>query len=134
MKTLFQYDLRLRGEQIRMALSVAIAFAILCVVRSLGWLGDGSVLSADNLLLTSTMVTRECMRVLENTLSMTKCSNRQFDPKFGVEGAKIGQIVNARKPIRVVGRVGQAARVESITETSVPVALTTQAGVDLEIS
>lgn len=131
---LFAYDLRSRGEQVRMAIATVVAFAILCVLRSVGAFGDGLVLSADNLLLTSTLVTRECMRVLENTLSMTKCSNRQFDPKFGVAGAKIGQIVNARKPIRVVGRVGQAARVEAITETSVPVALTTQAGVDLEIS
>ncbi len=89
---------------------------------------------ADNVLLTSTLITRESMRVLENNLTMTKCVNRQYDDKFGVEGAKIGQIVNARKPIRVVGRVGQAAQIEPITETSVPVPLTTQAGVDLEIS
>lgn len=88
----------------------------------------------DNVLLTSTLITRESMRVLEANLTMVKCVNRQYDDKFGVEGAKIGQIVNARKPIRVVGRVGQAARIEPITETSVPVPLTTQAGVDLEIS
>lgn len=92
------------------------------------------MLMADNLLLTSTLITRESMRVLENNLTMTKCVNRQYDSKFGVEGAKVGQIVNARKPIRVVGRVGQAAHIEPITETSVPVPLTTQAGVDLEIS
>ena len=89
---------------------------------------------ADNLLLTSTLITRESMRVLEANLTMVKCVNRQYDDKFGVEGAKVGQIVNARKPIRVVGRVGQAAQIEPITETSVPVPLTTQAGVDLEIS
>lgn len=91
-------------------------------------------MAVDNTLLTSTLITRESMRVLENNLTMVKCVNRQYDDKFGVEGAKIGQIVNARKPIRVVGRVGQAAQVEGITETSVPVPLTTQAGVDLEIS
>lgn len=92
------------------------------------------LLLADNLLLTSTLITRESMRVLENNLTMVKCVNRQYDDKFGVEGAKIGQIVNARKPIRVVGRTGQAAQIEPITETSIPVPLTTQAGVDLEIS
>lgn len=88
----------------------------------------------DNLLLTSTLITRESMRVLENNLTIVKCSNRQYDDKFGVEGAKIGQIVNARKPIRVVGRTGQGVSIEPITETSVPVPLTTQGGVDLEIS
>lgn len=87
-----------------------------------------------NVLLTSTLITRESMRVLENNLTTTKCVNRQYDDKFGVEGAKVGQIVNARKPIRVVGRTGQAAQIEGITETSVPVPLTTQAGVDLEVS
>lgn len=91
-------------------------------------------MAVDNTLLTSTLITREAMRVLENNLTMVKCVNRQYDDKFGVEGAKIGQVVNARKPIRVVGRTGQAAQPEGITETSVPVPLTTQAGVDLEIS
>lgn len=94
----------------------------------------GAMLFADNTLLTSTLITREAMRVLENNLTIAKCVNRQFDDKFGVEGAKVGTIVNARKPIRVIGRTGQAAQPEPITETSVPVALTTQAGVDFEIT
>lgn len=127
-------DLRDRGEQIRFAIATAITFAVYAlVVHCFGGHITGLSL-ADNLLLTSTLITRESMRVLENNLTMTKCVNRQYDDKFGVEGAKIGQIVNARKPIRVVGRVGQAAHIEPITETSVPVPLTTQAGVDLEIS
>ncbi len=96
--------------------------------------GTPDALLHDNILLTSTLITREAMMVLENNLTTTKCVNRQYDDKFGVEGAKVGQIVNARKPIRVVGRTGQAAQIEGITETSVPVALTTQAGVDLEVS
>jgi hypothetical protein len=87
-----------------------------------------------NTLLTSTLITREAMRVLENNLTTTKCVNRQYDDKFGVEGAKVGQIVNARKPIRVIGRTGAPAQIEQIVETSVPVPLTTQAGVDLEVT
>lgn len=112
-----------------------IAFS---VGGTVAWLqyhsGGHGILFADNVLLTSTLITREAMRVLENNLTTTKCVNRQYDDKFGVEGAKVGQIVNARKPIRVVGRVGQAAQIEGIVETSVPVPLTTQAGVDLEVS
>lgn len=108
------------------------------VGAAVAWLqfhaSDGTFLFADNVLLTSTLITREAMRVLENNLTTTKCVNRQYDDKFGVEGAKVGQIVNARKPIRVVGRTGQAAAIEGIVETSVPVPLTTQAGVDLEVS
>lgn len=89
---------------------------------------------AENDFLTSTLVTRETMRLLEASLQMSLCVNRQFDSRFGVEGAKIGTVVNARKPIRVVGRTGQAARPEGVSETSVAVPLTTQIGVDLEIS
>lgn len=119
-------------------LHATIVWTIAClvgfIVARLSHAHANGLMMADNVLLTSTLITRESMRVLENNLTMVKCVNRQYDDKFGVEGAKIGQIVNARKPIRVVGRVGQAAHIEPITETSVPVPLTTQAGVDLEIS
>jgi hypothetical protein len=115
------------------------ALAVLVgAVLVLAWHGassaDFALLLLGNVLLTSTLITREGLRVLENHLTTTKCVNRQFDDKFGVSGAKVGQIVNARKPIRVLGRTGQAAQIEGITETSVPVPLTTQAGVDLEVS
>lgn len=127
---------RYEGEsRLHACVSWGVALAVGYVVAQVAHLGavDG-VLMADNTLLTSTLITRESMRVLEANLTIAKCVNRQYDDKFGVEGAKIGQIVNARKPIRVVGRTGQAAQIEPITETSVPVPLTTQAGVDLEIS
>ncbi len=123
------------GESLLHALLMwTIAVCVGAGVTYLFGHAHGGMLLADNVLLTSTLITRESMRVLENNLTMVKCVNRQYDDKFGVEGAKVGQIVNARKPIRVVGRVGQAAQIEPITETSVPVPLTTQAGVDLEIS
>jgi hypothetical protein len=113
--------------------SWAVALVVGGALQWLAFHGSGDLHFA-NILLTSTLITRESMRVLENNLTTAKCVNRQYDDKFGVEGAKIGQIVNARKPIRVVGRTGQAAQIEGITETSVPVPLTTQAGVDLEVS
>lgn len=127
---------RYEGETVLHAcVSWGIAMVVGYVVARMAHAGvPNGFLTADNVLLTSTLITRESMRVLENNLTIVKCVNRQYDDKFGVEGAKIGQIVNARKPIRVVGRVGQAAQIEPITETSVPVPLTTQAGVDLEIS
>lgn len=130
-----QCRFREEGESLLHAVVMwSIATFIAFVATRLLLPHDGLVAMADNVLLTSTLITRESMRVLENNLTMVKCVNRQYDDKFGVEGAKIGQIVNARKPIRVVGRTGQAAHIEPITETSVPVPLTTQAGVDLEIS
>ena len=51
-----------------------------------------------------------------------------------MEGAKIGTTLNVRKPPRYLGRVGQAIAIENATETSVPVVLNTQRGVDIQFS
>jgi hypothetical protein len=87
-----------------------------------------------NTLLTMSMITNEALRVLVNSLTFTKRVNRQYDSRFGVEGAKIGTTLNVRKPPRYVGRTGQAISIEDATETQVPVALTTQFGVDMSFS
>lgn len=80
------------------------------------------------------MITREALRVLENSLTFTKLVNRQYDDRFGVEGAKIGTTLNVRKPPRYLGRVGQAISIENAIETQVPVTLNTQRGVDIQFS
>ena len=84
-----------------------------------------------NTLLTISMITREALMVLENNLTFTKGVNRQYDSKFGVEGAKIGTVLNVRKPPRYVGRTGTAIGIEDATETQVAVTLDTQFGVDI---
>ena len=84
-----------------------------------------------NTLLTISMITREALRVLENNLTFTKGVNRQYDDRFGVEGAKIGTVLNVRKPPRYVGRTGTAISIEDATETQVAVTLDTQFGVDI---
>ena len=58
----------------------------------------------------------------------------QDDDQFAVAGAKIGSVVNIRKPARYVGRTGRNMALENHTETSVPLTLDTQFGVDLEFS
>lgn len=84
-----------------------------------------------NTLLTISMITREALMVLENNLTFTKHVRRDFDENFGVAGAKIGTILNIRKPPKYVGRTGQGIQIEDATETQVPLALNTQRGVDL---
>lgn len=81
--------------------------------------------------LTMSMVTREALRVLENSLTFAKELSREYEDSFGIAGAKIGSILNIRKPPRYQGRLGQGLMAENATETSVPLALTTQRGVDL---
>jgi hypothetical protein len=87
-----------------------------------------------NSLLTISMITREALRVLENNLTFAKGVNRQYDDKYGQEGAKIGTTLNVRKPARYVGRTGAAISIENQTETSVPVVLNTQRGVDVQFT
>jgi hypothetical protein len=87
-----------------------------------------------NTLLTISMITREALRVLVNNLTFTKRVNRQYSSKYAVEGAKIGTVLNVRKPPRYIGRTGAAIGIEDATETQVPVSLTTQFGVDISFS
>lgn len=84
--------------------------------------------------LTISMVTREALRILENNLSFAKGVNREYDEQFGVSGAKIGDTLNIRKPARYVGRTGTAISIEDHTETSVPLVLNQQAGVDVSFT
>ena len=111
---------------------ISALVAILFVFAAGGFVSPQSgTLMAGNTLLTIAMITREALRVLENNLTFTKQVNRQFDDKFGVDGAKIGTVVNVRKPPRYVTRTGQALDLQDATESQVPVTLDTQAGVDL---
>lgn len=87
-----------------------------------------------NTLLTINMITNEALRILRNKLSFTAGVNREYDGQFAQSGAKIGDTLNIRKPARYVGRTGPALSVEAFTETSVPLALTTQFGVDLSFT
>lgn len=121
-----------------LALDLRSALAV-CVALVLTWaLGlfdaHSGVLQADNTLLTISMITKEALRILENNLAFTKRVNRQYDDKFAVEGAKIGSVVNARKPVRYVVTTGQALQIQDATETQVPVTLTTQDHVDFQFS
>lgn len=73
--------------------------------------------------------------VLENNLTFAKFVNREYDKTFkGFGGAKIGTTLNVRKPVRFIGRTGQAINLENLVETQVPVTLTTQFGVDFEVT
>ena len=87
-----------------------------------------------NTLLTISMITREALRILENNLKLTGRLSRKYDPKFGIEGAKIGTALNIRKPPRYVGTSGQALSVEDSTESQVTLNLSTQFHVDIQFS
>lgn len=84
-----------------------------------------------NSLLTISMITKESLRVLENNLKFAKNVTKDYDDRFAIEGAKIGDTINIRKPARYVGRSGATLSLEDHTETSMPLQLNNQYGVDL---
>src|SRR6185437_8879948 len=72
------------------------------------------------------MITREMLRVLVNNLVFADKIDRQYDDAFAKTGAKVGNTLNIRKPVRFVRTDGQGLQLQDATETSVPLVLTTQ--------
>lgn len=87
-----------------------------------------------NNILTIGGITRESLRILKNNLAFTRGVNREYDDKFAVQGAKIGDTLSIRKPARYLGRSGAAISIEDHTETSIPLTLDQQEGVDIEFT
>ncbi len=79
-----------------------------------------------NTLLTIGMITRETLRVLENELTFTRQINRDYNSEFAKSGAKIGNVVNVRLPVRFNYSQGQGLALQDLTESSVPVVLNIQ--------
>jgi hypothetical protein len=87
-----------------------------------------------NTLLTNDIITYEALDVLENTCSAMININSEYSSQFEFGGAVLGQTLSIRKPPRYLGRLGQAAQIEAITETYVPLTLSYQRGVDTQVS
>jgi len=87
-----------------------------------------------NNLLTSSVIAKEALIVLENDLTLSKAINREYSNQFANTGAKIGATYNLRKPPRYLGRTGEALSVEASNETFVPIVVDSMAGVDITFS
>jgi hypothetical protein len=87
-----------------------------------------------NAFLTNDIVTYEALDVLENTDAALINLNSEYSDQFEFGGAVLGQTLSIRKPPRYIGRLGQAAQIEAITETFVPLTLSYQRGVDTQVS
>lgn len=79
-----------------------------------------------NQFLTIGLITRETLRALTNQLTFTANVNREYDDKFGEAGAKVGNLINIRKPVRARASSGQGLDLQDLTETSVPLVLNKQ--------
>lgn len=79
-----------------------------------------------NLILTNQEISFKNLMVLENAISFTKKVKRNYDDRFGRAGAKIGYILNIRKPARSVSTAGQGIQLQDYIERSVPLILNKQ--------
>lgn len=87
-----------------------------------------------NSLLTISMITKESLRILKNELGFTKNVNRNYDDKFQKEGAKIGSVINIRKPVRYTVSDGPSLVVQDVTDQSVPLTLGSQKHIGMQFS
>lgn len=80
------------------------------------------------------MISKEMLRVLKNNLGFTAGVNRQYDDKFAVEGAKIGSVMNIRKPTRFTVTDGPTLNIQDVADQSVALTLDTQKHVGFQFS
>lgn len=87
-----------------------------------------------NTILTPTAVTREALRVLHQKSKFIRSINRQYDDRFAVSGAKIGETLTIRKPNQFTVRTGAVMQTQDITEPSTVLTVATEKGVDVNFS
>lgn len=85
-------------------------------------------------ILTSDVITRESLRVLHQKATFAGSVDRQYDDSFAQTGAKIGSTLRVRKPNQYVIRTGRLMSSNDITEQSVTLSISDQAGVDLNFT
>lgn len=86
-----------------------------------------------NAVLTSNVIAKEMLAVLENELVLAKSANRSIEEEFKGE-RKVGDTVTVRKPARFTVRDGRVASIQDVTEEGVPVTLDKQKGVDVSFT
>lgn len=89
-----------------------------------------------NVLVTSSIVAKETLAVLENMLSFSTMVNRDWEDEFKTNMARgyaPGATINIKKPPRYTYRAGRVAVPQATVETTVPLTLS-QGGVDLNFT
>lgn len=86
------------------------------------------------LTLGSGAITRKALSILHNKLVFVRSINRQYDDRFAVKGAKIGDVLDIRLPNEFEVRTGAVMDAQDITENMHELTLGTQKGVDINFS
>lgn len=76
-----------------------------------------------NSFLTNDVITRECLMSLKNNLVFAKGVNREYSSEFAKSGAKIGNVLNIRKPSRYEVTSGATLNVQDSADQSIALTL-----------
>lgn len=87
-----------------------------------------------NNLLVPDMITRKSLMIYENNAVITRNCNRQYDDKFAVSGAKIGETLRIRLPDRALVTDGAALRVQDVNQQSTTLVVATQKHIGLNFT
>jgi len=87
-----------------------------------------------NALLTSSIITKEALRLLHSKLTFIGNINKTYDSSFAKSGAKIGDTLKIRLPNQYTVRTGKTLAAQDTTETSTTLQVATQKGVDINFS
>lgn len=87
-----------------------------------------------NELLNISMITNESLLELKNQLGFSKGVHRGYDDQFAKKGAKIGDTINIRKPVRFSVTSGSALNIQNVADQSVALQLTNRKHVGFQFS
>src|SRR3982750_17740 len=87
-----------------------------------------------NVFANTQLVTFETLYLLQPNLVFAGSVNNDYSSQFGQEGNKRGDTINIRLPQQFLGRTGTAVNIESLTDRTIPLTLTTQFGVDFAVT
>ena len=79
-------------------------------------------------------IAHKALSILHNKLIFVKAINKQYDNRFAVAGAKIGDSLLIKEPNQFSVRTGAVMDVQDVTETYQTLTLATQKGVDINHS
>ena len=87
-----------------------------------------------NSLLTADIITQEALMQLKNQLVLSKSVNREYDGRFAQDGAKVGDTINIRKPVRYTVTDGKTLEAQDTQDQSVALQLDSQKHVGMAFS
>jgi hypothetical protein len=69
------------------------------------------------------MIAKEMLLKFKNNLGAVKGMNRQYSDEFAKKGAKIGSVINVRKPVQFTVTDGAAMNLQDVTDQTVALTL-----------